>query len=191
MRTRLLRIAALGVTLGLGGLVLEVSPASASVDTGSDEIALAGMINAERAAAGLAPLAIDGRLFDSARSWSAVQAAAGDLSHDASFFAGDRPGGAGAVAENVAYNTSAATIHARLMQSPAHRANILNPAFNSVGVGEVVSADGRIFVTERFARIDASPEAAPKAAVKKAKATKAKAKAKAKTNKARSRRRLG
>jgi hypothetical protein len=93
------------------------------------------------------------------------------------------------VAENVAYNTSAATIHARLMQSPAHRANILNPAFNSVGVGEVVSADGRIFVTERFARIDASPEAAPKAAVKKAKATKAKAKAKAKTNKARSRRR--
>lgn len=187
MRTRLLRIAALGVTLGLGALVLEVSPASASVDTGSDEIALAGMINAERAAAGLAPLAVDGRLFDSARSWSAVQAAAGDLSHDASFFAGNRPSGAGAVAENVAYNTSAATIHARLMQSPAHRANILNPAFNSVGVGEVVSADGRIFVTERFARMDASPEAAPKAAVKKAKATKGKAKAR--TSKARSRRR--
>ena len=186
MRTRLLRTAALGVTLGLGSLVLEVSPASANVDTGSDEIALAAMINAERAAAGQAPLAIDGRLFDSARSWSATQAAVGDLSHDTTFFGGNRPSGAGAVAENVAYNMSAATIHARLMESPAHRANILNPAFNSVGVGEVVSADGRVFVTERFARMDAAPEAAPKATAKKAKVTKAKA---TKAKKARSKRR--
>lgn len=185
MRTRLLRTAAFGITLALGGLVLEVSPASASVDTGSDEVALAGMINAERAAAGLAPLALEGILFDSARSWSAAQAAAGDLSHDASFFAGNRPSGAGAIAENVAYNMSAATIHARLMASPAHRANILNPAFNSVGVGEVVAADGRIFVTERFARMNAAPEAAAKAKATKGKATRGKAKA----TKARSRRR--
>lgn len=133
MRTRLLRTAALGVTLGLGGLVLGAGPASASVDTGSDEIALAGMINAERAAAGLAPLAIDGRLFDSARSWSAVQAAAGDLSHDASFLAGNRPEGAGAVAENVAYNTSAATVHARLM--PARRT--CDAGSGRVSAGEV------------------------------------------------------
>lgn len=176
MRFPMVRAVALGAALAVGGLAVEITPASASVDTGADEVALVGRINAERAGAGLAPLAMDGRLFDSARAWSATQASAGSLSHDASYFGAKRPSGAGIVAENVAYNMSAGLVHERLMASPGHRANILDPAFTSVGVGEVVSADGRVFVTQRFAKSDAPTASPGKATVKKATVKKAKAK---------------
>lgn len=179
MRTQIFRTLALAATLGLVGLTSDAAVASAGPDTGADELTIVAKINAERAAAGLAPLVVDGRLFDSARAWSAAQAAAGDLSHDASFFGAGRPAGVGAVAENVAYNVSADLVHERLMASPAHRANILNPAFTSVGVGEVVAADGRIFVTERFAQAAAPSQAAAAQPASKAKA-KVKAKAKPK-----------
>ena len=190
MRTKIARALALTGALGLFAMAGDIRPAAAQ-DTGADEMTLVAKINAERAAAGLAPLAIDGRLFDSARAWSSVQAAAGDLSHDDSYFGANRPSGAGAVAENVAYNYSVDSIHERLMASPAHRANILDPSFTSIGVGEVISPDGRIFVTERFARMTSTSAAAaspaPQAKAKaKAKAKpKAKAKAKAKAKKRR------
>jgi uncharacterized protein YkwD len=36
------------------------------------------------------------------------------------------------------------------MNSPAHRDNILSPAFNSVGVGISYTPDGRVYVTQNF-----------------------------------------
>ena len=188
MRTRSLRSAALVTGIGLvAGIGLDVDPASAAQDTGADELTFVALINAERTAAGLAPVAAEGRLFDSARAWSQTQAAAGDLSHDDSFFSVNRPAGASTVAENVAYNASVQAIHERLMASPGHRANILNPAFTSVGIGEVEHADGRIFVTQRFARFTTATAAVT--AQPAAKAAPAKAKAKAKPKRRSTRRR--
>jgi uncharacterized protein YkwD len=37
------------------------------------------------------------------------------------------------------------------MRSPAHRANILNPAYRQVGVG-IVRANGRLWITQVFRR---------------------------------------
>lgn len=190
MRRPVIRFMAVATGLGLVGAgVLDVAPASAAGDTGADEMTFVAKINAERVNAGLAPLAIDGRLFDSARAWSQTQANAGDISHDDSFFGANRPAGAGAVAENVAYNASVDNAHERLMASAGHRANILNPSFTSVGVGEVLAADGRIFVTQRFARFTASASVQPAVkAAPKAKATKAKVRKARTTRRARTQR---
>jgi hypothetical protein len=64
-------------------------------------------------------------------------------------------------AENIAMGGNLADIHLHLMQSPPHRANILNPQFDSVGVGIVHNGD-LIYVTEDFAHalpVDSAMEA--------------------------------
>src|SRR5215831_10948046 len=53
-------------------------------------------------------------------------------------------------AENVALDYSAQGGHEHLMLSPPHRANLLNPAYNVVGLGVVRSGD-RLFIVEDFA----------------------------------------
>jgi len=53
-------------------------------------------------------------------------------------------------AENVALDYSAAGGHEHLMLSPPHRANLLNPAYNVVGLGVVRSGD-RLYIVEDFA----------------------------------------
>jgi uncharacterized protein YkwD len=53
--------------------------------------------------------------------------------------------------ENIAYGyTSAAAVMAAWMNSPGHRANILNPNFTELGVGVVVNAQGQRFWTQVF-----------------------------------------
>lgn len=56
--------------------------------------------------------------------------------------------------ENVAVSDTfdAAFIHQGLMESPEHRENILNPNYDSVGIGVVYSKDRRYFVTQDFAQ---------------------------------------
>jgi uncharacterized protein YkwD len=56
----------------------------------------------------------------------------------------------GSAAENVADGSTPDEIHGALMRSPGHRANIMSPDYNSVGVG-VVETHGRLFVTQDFA----------------------------------------
>lgn len=36
------------------------------------------------------------------------------------------------------------------MQSPAHRANVLQPDFSRIGVGSAVDSDGTVFLTVVF-----------------------------------------
>ena len=51
---------------------------------------------------------------------------------------------------NATYNAQYA--HTSLMQSPGHRANILEPRFTKVGVGLYRDSQGRFWVTEMFLR---------------------------------------
>jgi uncharacterized protein YkwD len=53
-------------------------------------------------------------------------------------------------AENVALDYSAQGGHEHLMLSPPHRANLLNPVYNVVGLG-VVRSGTRLFIVEDFA----------------------------------------
>ena len=54
-----------------------------------------------------------------------------------------------AVGENVGYGASVASVHAMLMRSPAHRANILNRRYDEIGLG-VRRVKGRLWVTQVF-----------------------------------------
>jgi uncharacterized protein YkwD len=54
-------------------------------------------------------------------------------------------------AENVALDYGAQQGHDHLMSSPPHRANLLNPAYNVVGVGVVRSGD-RLYIVQDFGR---------------------------------------
>lgn len=60
-----------------------------------------------------------------------------------------RQGGRGQVGENIAYDSSIESAHSRLMNSPGHRANILQHDYTHIGVG-VYFANGHFYVTQLF-----------------------------------------
>ncbi|SLN33342.1 Bifunctional hemolysin/adenylate cyclase precursor [Roseivivax jejudonensis] len=130
------------------------------------------LINAERARAGLDPLKLEKRLNDAADGHSDWMLDTGTLSHtgaggstarermeDAGFvFSGSWRSG-----ENVAYQTERgdpgakddiARLHELLMDSSGHRANLLNPEFDYIGIGAEVR-DGIVIVTQNFAKTSA------------------------------------
>lgn len=120
-----------------------------------DEQQMVDMINQERIAAGVSPLKVDLRLA------SVAQAKANDLKAN-NYFDHTSPvyGSPWAMmqqvglnvqwaGENISGNDSVAGSMAALMQSPGHRANILDPRFTAVGVGIAYgSAYGNLYVQE-------------------------------------------
>jgi hypothetical protein len=99
------------------------------------------LVNRERAAAGLAPLAADPELTEVARRHSVDMFARGYFSHhtpegkdpfDRIRAADVRFRTAG---ENLALAPTLPDAHTGLMNSPGHRANILRPQFGRVGIG--------------------------------------------------------
>jgi uncharacterized protein YkwD len=56
-----------------------------------------------------------------------------------------------AVAENVAQGPSAASIHTQWMNSPPHRANLLDPDMDSIGVA-VAERKGQLFAVQDFSQ---------------------------------------
>jgi uncharacterized protein YkwD len=122
----------------------------------SAEHALLQLANQSRAKAGAPALTLDSGLSHAARIHAEAMLAARQLSHQ---FEGepalphrlaattnlqlDREG------ENVAFDYDAEHGHEHLMLSPPHRANLLNPAYNVVGLGVVRSGD-RLYIVEDF-----------------------------------------
>lgn len=114
------------------------------------------LVNHERHSRGLSTLVFDERLQRAARKHSLLMADRGEVEHQ---LAGEprlaiRLGEVAlrydASGENVARTSDAERAHVALMNSPGHRANILDPTFNSVGIGVVDTPDG-IYVTQDFA----------------------------------------
>lgn len=117
---------------------------------------LVQMLNLERARSGLPSLKVDDRLTQAARAHSVAMARANTLSHQ---LPNEPPLSKRLAAtdirfnqdaENVAYDYSVQAAHEGLMRSPPHRANILSPQYNTVGIG--VLRRGDVFwVTQDFA----------------------------------------
>ena len=132
--------------------------AAAEPDRGQAAQLLA-LLNAERAGAGLAPLSVSSVATEVAEGWSAHMADTDALAHNDAWFTAEsrERAGAAAVGENVAYNADMADAHRRLMASPGHRANILDPRFHQVGLG-VVPGTGRSFwITQNFLQLKNAP----------------------------------
>lgn len=116
--------------------------------------AVIDLVNAERAARGLAPMVWDQRLELAAQRHSDDQAAMGRISHTGSDGSSlvERLARVGfswrAAGENVALGqTSAASVMSAWMNSPGHRANILS-GNTRIGVGYAVAIDGRTYWTQ-------------------------------------------
>lgn len=130
----------------------------------SERASLLSMINEARAAQGVSPLAGDPRLDAVAEGHSLDMATHHFFSHSSpnSGAPGDRAAAAGlafrSLAENIAMNQSVTAAHRALLQSPGHRANLLNGDLRRVGLGIVRASDG-IYVTQLFATF--GDEAAP------------------------------
>jgi len=132
-------------------LLLVVAPASAEIQLGCpDAIAreVVELVNLERAAAGRPPLEIDVRLMESAQLHSEDMAAGNFVSHTGSGGSTfvQRIEAAGytpwwRLAENVAGGQpTPAAVVAAWMGSSGHRANILNPDLEDIGVGYAYDA---------------------------------------------------
>lgn len=134
------------------------------------ESAMMEMVNAERAKAGLRELNWSDELADVARGHSAEMRDKNYFSHD-SPTPGltthlDRYHAAGyesprVIAENIfrawgsPKQVSLSDVqsgHDALMNSPGHRANILYPDVNSIGIGIETNANGDIWITQMFLR---------------------------------------
>jgi uncharacterized protein YkwD len=117
-------------------------------------------INAERSAAGAAPLTLCNRLMTAAQRHSEDQAAHSTMSHVGSNGSTmtQRVQGAGYVGwtslgENVAAGYPTVTaVMSGWMGSTGHRANLLSTSYQHVGVGRAPSGSGALYWTQNFGR---------------------------------------
>ena len=113
--------------------------------------------NAERAQHGLRPLRWDETLHRAAQRHAGEMAARESISHQypGELDLAERGRAAGAkftvISENVAEAWSAPEIHDAWMHSPDHRANLLDPRVNSVGIS-VMRRGRQLYAVEDFDR---------------------------------------
>jgi uncharacterized protein YkwD/uncharacterized membrane protein required for colicin V production len=114
------------------------------------------MVNRERVAVGLKPLAPDPALTEVARAHSADMFARGYFAHvtPEGLNPFDRMTRAGIsfriAGENLALAPTLQLAHTGLMNSPGHRANILRPEFGRVGIGILDGGFRGIMVSQEF-----------------------------------------
>jgi hypothetical protein len=137
----------------------------AQTDASPAESALLQMANQFRAEHGVAPLAWNGALAQAARGHAKLLVtAAGDMEHqypgEPDVIARAAQAGAhfSAVAENLAgRGQTAAQLQQKWMSTPTHRANLLNPKMNVVGIG-VIESDGLLYAVEDFGHSVPTPK---------------------------------
>jgi len=129
-------------------------PVGIDAESAAAEQELFRMTNRDRAEAGSPELEWNEWLAQAARKHAMEMARRGQLSHQFPGEPGLRDRIAAtsihfnASAENVALGPTTAAINRDWMLSPGHRANILNPNYNAIGVAVVRSGDDLYAVTD-------------------------------------------
>lgn len=127
-----------------------VAPVRTAVGAGSATAAPGAWltrINSYRAAYGRAAWLEDHQASRVAQRWTQQMAAKGVL-HNRLYRTRVTPPWY-RIAENVGYTGSEATLFRTFTGSPNHRANMLRPEFNRVGIGQAV-VNGRLWTTHIF-----------------------------------------
>lgn len=150
-----LRCLTIVVAIVVLALFLTPSLYAAVPQTSSADQTLLNAANRDRAAEGLPALRWDPALATAAHQHALRMAQMNQLSHQ---FPGeppmqDRAHQAGArfstMAENVAQGPTVIGIHSQWMNSPPHRANLLDPDLNAIGIS-VVQSGNMLFAVEDF-----------------------------------------
>lgn len=114
------------------------------------------LINKERTSRGLKPLKVNDKAREVARAHSQDMLARGYFSHDTPEgidpFERMRRGDVSflAAGENLALAPDVETAHKALMNSPGHKANILDTKFKAVGIGVIDAGRYGLMVTQDF-----------------------------------------
>lgn len=122
----------------------------------SDEERMFQLVNQERVNAGLQPLEWDPELVPVARAHSQEMFEEGYFSHQSPNTGSpfDRLAAAGiqymTAGENLALAPTVEIAHQGLMDSPGHRANILEPAYGRIGIGAVTAPGRGTMYTQLF-----------------------------------------
>jgi hypothetical protein len=155
------------VTLALvaclsGGLVVVVAPSAGALS--GTETCFFNKINAERANVGRSKLVAKGDLTSVARNHSKDMAADGTIYHNSNL-KNEVGGNWWALGENVGMGPDCESLHNAFMDSPGHKANVLDKDYNQIGVGAEME-DGTIYVTMVFAGRPSGPAPKPKVTAK-------------------------
>lgn len=140
---------------------VSIATAAADGDARAVKNSLIDLINRTRRDNGLAPLTEGARLSEVALAHSRDMVENDFVGHNSG---GQGPAdrvraagfNSGLILENIGRGYSAAEIHRGLMQSPGHRANILNPHVSHLGIGVVGDPEGErtaFVATEVFIRM--------------------------------------
>jgi len=122
------------------GMPEKPKPATEQLDLYAIEQHVIARTNAERIKAGLNPLLIDQELIVSARRQAAWMSRNNTMQH-----------GSAPVAENIAAGQrSPQEVLNSWMNSSGHRANILNPSHNKIGVAAFAQPNGQIYWCQQF-----------------------------------------
>ena len=136
-RTRLAWLAAL---VAVGAMAL--GACSPEVDHATD------LVNQSRGAAGRGSLPTNVDLYLKAQGWS-QQLANDQYLHHSNLSDGNGYNWA-RLGENVGYGYSLEQVENAFMNSPGHKANILDGGFNRLGVGVTRDSGGRYWVVQEF-----------------------------------------
>lgn len=133
---------------------------TAPVDAGTPEEQIAADLferaNDERRGRGLDPLEWNENLAQLAREWSEEMSTTGEFQHrDIDLDLVQGMDGLTGLGENIFSSTApvpAGQAHEGWMRSPGHRANLLSPDWDLLGIGVVCAEDGGVYVTQNFGR---------------------------------------
>lgn len=136
----------------MAALIVAIAALTGCESTPADRNEVIAEINASRQAAGLKPLREHVTLDQKADAWARKLRDRCDLSH--SKLSDGAPSEWLKLGENVGYGGTISQVHDAYMNSPGHRANILDPVFQWVGAAAVWGncPDGtrRVFTVQVF-----------------------------------------
>lgn len=156
MRRISLRNLTLLLTILLTASTLFATPSASAqgpVRDGAAEAGFLASLNAQRAAGGLGPLTLNGSMTAAANGWAWEMANGSFLAHAGDIVSGT-PAGWTKVGENVGRGQTVASLTSAFMNSPGHRANIMDGSYTHIGIAVYIHpSDGRIYTTHRFAAL--------------------------------------
>jgi uncharacterized protein YkwD len=158
-------LAAVVAALMIGLLVVlwRDGGADAAVRIDPVDVEMASWANGERRWNGVDPIPIDGDLSAQAQLQADRMAACGCLYHSPSGeFGWWLNRGWRSLGENVGATTGQGIfalfgVHLAFIASPGHRANMLNPSHDAIGVAVRSSPDGRMWIAQFYGGVDTEP----------------------------------
>lgn len=160
-----LRVSAFAVAAMVLLFGAELSQAVAENFLAPEENRMHGLVNQTRAAQGLRALPEHDALRTIARRQTQNMAAAGYIYHtrDLAQQAKSLSISYSLLGENVGTGPSVEAVEDAFLASPSHRENIVDAAFNSLGVGAIAGQNGALYFAQDFGALRAAPPPAPPA----------------------------